>query len=73
MLAFCLCLLVTGFATNAIYMDVLCGFLGLCSAGAIPPAIGILGAVYKTPSKRKNKVLIHPKTSPYFERARSDM
>lgn len=54
MLAFSLCLVVTGFATNAIYMDVLCGLLGLCCAGAVPPALGILGAVYSTPSKRKN-------------------
>lgn len=55
MCAFSIFLVVAGFATNPIYMDVLSGLLGLCSAAAVPPAIGILGAVYRTPSKRKNK------------------
>ena len=44
----------TGFATNALVMDTLNGFLGLCSAAAVPPAVGILGATYEKPSKRKN-------------------
>ncbi|KIM96098.1 hypothetical protein OIDMADRAFT_44850 [Oidiodendron maius Zn] len=47
--------LVTGFATNAIYLDTLLGVLGLWSAGAVPPAVGILGAAYERPSKRKNR------------------
>ena len=55
MASFAACLLITGFAINAIYMDVLCGLLGLCSATAVPPAIGILGAVYQKPSRRKNR------------------
>lgn len=48
--------LILGFASNPIYMDVVSALLGLCSAAAVPPAIGILGAVYKKPSKRKNMV-----------------
>ncbi|KAH6714994.1 major facilitator superfamily domain-containing protein [Leptodontidium sp. MPI-SDFR-AT-0119] len=52
--AFCIASLVAGFATNAMYMDVLCGFLGLFSAAAVPPAVGILGAAYAVPCKRKN-------------------
>ncbi|KAL2067626.1 hypothetical protein VTL71DRAFT_15722 [Oculimacula yallundae] len=46
--------LITGFATNAMYMDVMCGVLGLFSAAAVPPAVGILGAAYANPCKRKN-------------------
>ncbi|KAK0101214.1 hypothetical protein ONS96_006436 [Cadophora gregata f. sp. sojae] len=52
--AFSLASLTTGFATNAMYMDVLCGLLGLFSAAAVPPAVGILGAAYEVPCKRKN-------------------
>lgn len=52
---FSVCLLITGFATNAIYMDVFCGLLGLSSAASVPPAIGKLGAVYDRPSRRKNR------------------
>ena len=52
--AFCIASLITGFATNAMYMDVMCGFLGLFSAAAVPPAVGILGAAYEVPCKRKN-------------------
>ncbi|KIV95175.1 hypothetical protein PV10_02856 [Exophiala mesophila] len=52
---FSICLLVVGFATNAIYMDVFCGLLGLSSAASVPPAIGKLGAVYDKPSRRKNR------------------
>lgn len=46
--------LVAGFATNAMYIDIMCGCLGLFSAAAVPPAVGILGAAYEVPSKRKN-------------------
>lgn len=52
---FSICLLVAGFATNAIYMDVFCGLAGLSSAASVPPAIGKLGAVYDQPSRRKNR------------------
>ncbi|EXJ87815.1 hypothetical protein A1O1_04742 [Capronia coronata CBS 617.96] len=52
---FSACLLIAGFATNAIYMDVFCGLLGLSSAASVPPAIGKLGAVYDKPSRRKNR------------------
>jgi MFS family permease len=52
---FTVCLLITGFATNAMYMDVFCGLLGLSSAASVPPAIGMLGAVYEKPSRRKNR------------------
>ncbi|KAJ5894507.1 hypothetical protein N7495_006198 [Penicillium taxi] len=52
---FTLALLVAGFATNAIYMDVFSGILGLFAAAVVPPAVGALGAVYPKPSKRKNR------------------
>ena len=53
--AFSIFSLVTGFATNAMYLDILIGVLGLWSAGAVPPAVGTLGAAYERPSKRKNR------------------
>lgn len=53
--SFSVLVLVTGFAPNAIFMDVFCGLLGICSAAAVPPAIGTLGYVYEKPSKRKNR------------------
>lgn len=52
---FSACMLIIGFATNAFYMDVFCGLSGVCSAAAVPPAIGKLGAVYGKPSRRKNR------------------
>jgi MFS family permease len=52
---FSACMLTMGFATNAFYMDVFCGLSGVCSAAAVPPAIGKLGAVYEKPSRRKNR------------------
>ncbi|KIY03507.1 uncharacterized protein Z520_00198 [Fonsecaea multimorphosa CBS 102226] len=52
---FSICLLITGFATNAYFLDIFCGLLGLSSAASVPPAIGKLGAVYDRPSRRKNR------------------
>lgn len=52
---FTLALLIAGFATNAIYMDVFSGIVGLFAAAVVPPAVGALGAVYEKPSKRKNR------------------
>ncbi|KAI9876282.1 MAG: hypothetical protein M1830_006881 [Pleopsidium flavum] len=46
--------LVAGFATNPLFMDTFNGLLGLCSAAAVPPAVGTLGSIYETPGKRKN-------------------
>lgn len=46
--------LMLGFSRNPFWMNILCGFLGLFSAVIVPPAIGILGAAYSEPSKRKN-------------------
>lgn len=37
------------------YLDIFVGLLGLWCAGAVPPAVGILGAAYERPSKRKNR------------------
>jgi MFS family permease len=51
---FAVSLLIAGFATNAIYMDVFSGILGLFAAAVVPPAVGALGATYEKPSKRKN-------------------
>ena len=47
--------LIAGFATNAIYIDVFVGLVGVACAAAVPPAIGKLGAVYAQPSYRKNR------------------
>jgi MFS family permease len=55
MASFTACLLIIGFARDAYYMDILCGLSGVCSAAAVPPAIGTLGAVYDKPSRRKNR------------------
>lgn len=54
MVLFAVFSLVAGFATNAIALDVLNGVMGLFSASAVPPAVGLLGIVYEKPSKRKN-------------------
>lgn len=43
-----------GFATTGISLDILNGVMGVTSASAIPPAVGILGVIYEKPSKRKN-------------------
>lgn len=53
--AFSVSSLIAGFATNAMYLDIFCGILGLWGAAAVPPAVGILGAAYSVPSKRKNR------------------
>lgn len=46
--------LAAGFAKEAITIDILNGVLGLFSASAVPPAVGLLGIIYEKPSKRKN-------------------
>ncbi|OTB08198.1 hypothetical protein M426DRAFT_317302 [Hypoxylon sp. CI-4A] len=46
--------LLVAFAQNPFWMLIVCGILGACSAMVVPPAIGILGAAYARPSKRKN-------------------
>ncbi|GAW25028.1 putative major facilitator superfamily protein [Rosellinia necatrix] len=54
MAGFSLFSLLVAFAQNPFWMLVVCGVLGIPSAMVVPPAIGILGAAYATPSKRKN-------------------
>lgn len=54
MLLFAVFSLVAGFATDAITLDIFSGVMGLFSASAVPPAVGLLGIVYEKPSKRKN-------------------
>ncbi|KAH0495967.1 hypothetical protein TgHK011_009490 [Trichoderma gracile] len=54
MVGFSVSSLILGFSQNPFWMNILCGFLGLFSAVIVPPAIGILGAAYSEPSKRKN-------------------
>ncbi|KAH9882882.1 hypothetical protein J1614_000248 [Plenodomus biglobosus] len=44
-----------GFSQTGMTLDILCGVLGVFSAAAVPPAQGMLGAVYEKPSKRKNR------------------
>ncbi|KAK1752141.1 putative major facilitator superfamily protein [Echria macrotheca] len=46
--------LLGAFARDPLWMDVVCGAVGVCSAMVVPPAIGIMGAAYGVPSKRKN-------------------
>jgi MFS family permease len=53
--AFAISCLIAGFASNPMYLDIFSGILGLWSAAAVPPAIGILGSAYSLPSSRKNK------------------
>jgi len=54
MLGFGLGSILTGFAQNPFWMDIMCGLLGVFCAMVVPPAIGIMGAAYDKPSKRKN-------------------
>jgi MFS family permease len=46
--------LLVAWAQDPFWMDVVCGLLGVSAAMVVPPAIGILGAAYEVPSKRKN-------------------
>ncbi|KAH7328302.1 major facilitator superfamily domain-containing protein [Stachybotrys elegans] len=46
--------LIMAFSQNPFWFNILCGILGLASAMVVPPAIGILGAAYSVPSRRKN-------------------
>ncbi|KAI1763662.1 MFS general substrate transporter [Hypoxylon sp. FL1150] len=46
--------LLVAFSQNPFWLLIVCGILGGCSAMVVPPAIGVLGAAYTTPSKRKN-------------------
>jgi len=46
--------LATGFSRDAITLDVMNGVMGLVSASVVPATQGILGSIYKKPSKRKN-------------------
>ncbi|KAK3996780.1 major facilitator superfamily-domain-containing protein [Cladorrhinum sp. PSN332] len=46
--------LLVSFSQNPYWINIVCGFVGLSSAMVVPPAIGIMGAAYGKPSKRKN-------------------
>ncbi|KAI0525744.1 major facilitator superfamily domain-containing protein [Xylaria bambusicola] len=54
MAGFSLFALLIAFAQNPYWMLIVSGILGIPSAMVVPPAIGILGAAYGAPSKRKN-------------------
>ncbi|KAI1273177.1 major facilitator superfamily domain-containing protein [Xylaria sp. FL0933] len=54
MAGFSLFSLLVAFAQNPFWLLIVCGVLGIPAAMVVPPAIGILGAAYETPSKRKN-------------------
>lgn len=56
MLLFSIFCLAAGFAQSGVTLDILCGVLGIWSASAVPPAQGMLGAIYEKPSPRKNRV-----------------
>ncbi|KAK7754053.1 hypothetical protein SLS62_003899 [Diatrype stigma] len=51
---FSACALLVAFARDPFWLLCVCGALGLFSAMVVPPAIGILGAAYARPSRRKN-------------------
>jgi MFS family permease len=53
--SFTIFMVVAGFATSAVYVDVFSGLIGVSCAASVPPAIGKLGAVYEKPSWRKNR------------------
>jgi MFS family permease len=55
MLLFSIFCLGAGFSQSGMTLDILCGVLGIWSASAVPPAQGMLGAIYEKPSPRKNK------------------
>lgn len=55
MVGFTLAMLVIGFATSALYFDILSGVIGIFCAASVPPAVGLLGSAYEKPSPRKNK------------------
>ncbi|KAK4192417.1 major facilitator superfamily domain-containing protein [Podospora australis] len=46
--------LLVAFAQNPFWMNVVCGIIGIASSMVLPPAIGIMGAAYDRPSRRKN-------------------
>ncbi|KAK4226760.1 major facilitator superfamily domain-containing protein [Podospora fimiseda] len=46
--------LLVSFAQNPYWINIVCGVVGLSAAMVVPPAIGIMGAAYGKPSKRKN-------------------
>jgi MFS family permease len=48
--------LAAGFAKSGIVLDIVNGLMGLTSAAAVPPAQGMLAAIYDVPSRRKNAV-----------------
>ncbi|KAI1363029.1 major facilitator superfamily domain-containing protein [Xylaria arbuscula] len=54
MAGFSLFSLLVSFAQNPYWMLIVSGVLGIPAAMVVPPAIGILGAAYGAPSKRKN-------------------
>ncbi|KAL2006343.1 hypothetical protein VTN00DRAFT_9997 [Thermoascus crustaceus] len=45
MAGFTIAMLIAGFATNAIYVNVFSGITGLFSAAVVPPAVGTLGVI----------------------------
>jgi len=54
MVSFSALSLLASFAKTPYWMDVVCGFIGVSTAMVVPPAIGIMGAAYGEPSRRKN-------------------
>lgn len=49
--------LISGFMKSDIAFDVLRGIQGLATGAAIPASVGILGQIYRKPSKRKNRAM----------------
>lgn len=47
-------ILITGFSTDAVMIEIVLALVGISCAAVVPPAIGKLGAIYK-PGRRKNR------------------
>ncbi|KAK4174370.1 major facilitator superfamily domain-containing protein [Triangularia setosa] len=52
--SFSLLSLLVGWTQNPYWMVVVCGVVGVSAAMVVPPTIGIMGAAYDKPSRRKN-------------------
>ncbi|QNP95988.1 YALIA101S04e02014g1_1 [Yarrowia lipolytica] len=49
--------LISGFMKNDVAFDVLRAIQGVATGAAIPASVGILGSIYRKPSKRKNRAM----------------
>lgn len=55
LVGFSTCMLISAWATNPLYLIIFGALLGICAAAVTPAAIGLVGAVYLKPTRRKNR------------------